>query len=557
MQRFDWSFLEDFSRRTGIRAFSFATTSRTFLERIFWYLAILICLVLTVQDVTNSINTYRSHPTATNVKIVINDSLNLGTPTFCIEIAPFRMISQNMNSDSQSLLRLLKSVGNITDFLIKVLVNMNFERTQNISKNIGVVTLTDNSTIHNVVGILTIVFTNIVRAEHFARIPSVSYNYTWGRVKRIKSYGADGNKLISLVSEGSMMVATVALYLSQNQYSLASLQSLISEIICNKILFTTKSTRLYHGGERIRDFCGEGKVSWLGPAPFHPNMFDLICMRMRNDFFLFSTNEDATQILADIDNLYGNTDPIESTEFLFLNFGNSLHGEEVIFPRSQNVFYAETRSKLNLNIMVQSVHRKTKTPLNDCSTGRSPDSCKFDCRNQLIVDTCGCQPLSASDDGSRNLSICGTYEKDIDLQEFVRPIEIPGFDRCPEIREFQFPNNDCTKKCLVPCQSAVLTFQIIPRSDSNELPTHMRIYAETFSFPLMEEVSLYGVKELIAFLGGNLSFYLGANFLVLLHALLYWVQMPFWRKFDNNRHTFQMKMEGETVIDTSANFPLK
>lgn len=517
--------LEDFSRKTGIRAFAFANSSRTWIERCFWFAAISVCIGFTISDVSRAINMYLSHPTATRVKILNNRSLEFGSPTFCVEIALNHMISKNFMADTNNVLNLFKSVRNLTWFLKYLSNEMTLDR-QEVNSDKVITVIEQNSTLNSIISLVTIVLTSIVRAQHSVQTSGSKYDYFWGYTIQSKAYDSNGTKIVNLVTHGSETTASVALYLSENGYSFSEMLPIVAEILCHKMLFATKSTRIYNGGKRSKEVCSAAKISWLGPAPFNPNTNDLLCMGIDKSFFSFSTIEDVTTIMVDLKKLY-TEEALKPDGWVYLDFA----GEPVFFPRSQNVFYAEIGSQINVNIQLQGIHKKVKTPINDCSM-IPEENCLFQCRNRYIQKYCGCNPLLDTEDNKNScIPMCGTYKGPLNQTDSR---QVPGFERCLIIREASFPPlPDCDSNCKQElCESFVLTFILTPRSrfDDSKLPTYMRFYAETFQFPLMEEVSLYGAKELIGFLGGNLSFYLGANFLVLLHTILYWIQAPFWHK---------------------------
>lgn len=516
MSNLETSILDDFSRKSGIKGLNFARSSYTRFERYLWYVAVIVCMGCTIADVSSTIGIYLNHPTATRVRSIYNKTLDFGSPTLCVEMDVFRMVSSKSFGKPQDSLNLLDSIGNLTNFLLTVASSMseNLTDAQNNTRM--------NSTIDLIVDVLTVLITNVVRAQHHVHLTSVSYNYSWGYVFEEISIDENGAEASSLIPQGSEITAQVALYLSQKNYIFSELAPIVGEILCHKMLFSGKSTRIYSGGRQLKQFCSADKITWLGSAPFNPDPFELICLSLDSGLFKYTTIEDHTTIMLNRDRLYEKSEEVMD-DWVYVDFT----GGPVYFPRSQNVLSLRSNSQIIVTLMIQGEYRKVKTPKSDCSFVPY-ESCKFSCRNQYIARMCKCMPLySYLSNVNHSLKLCGSYNKE--TNKILSHI-IPGLDRCPSMKETQFPYEpNCTEKCSKElCGSYVLAFHMTPQAliDETKMPTYVKMYVGIFQFPLMEEFSLYGVKELIALVGGNLSFYLGINFLVLIHTLLYWIQVP-------------------------------
>ncbi len=95
---------------------------------------------------------------------------------------------------------------------------------------------------------------------------------------------------------------------------------------------------------------------------------------------------------------------------------------------------------------------------------------------------------------------------------------------CFSIRYEHNPDRMCSNQCLKQCEFGNFIYTYIPSgTDSTVNGTFWNIYVDPYSYTLFEEVFLISSKQFLGSLGGNLSLYLGASFVVLFHTITFWI----------------------------------
>jgi len=109
-------------------------------------------------------------------------------------------------------------------------------------------------------------------------------------------------------------------------------------------------------------------------------------------------------------------------------------------------------------------------------------------------------------------------------------LNIPGYNATPEcVKGSSVIGKESINSgnCLPLCEQRIFNYIHLPNSDTNNSQvTKLSIWVDPFMYPLFEDVYLTDPKQFLAQLGGSLSLWLGANFLVLLHSCVFLIKWP-------------------------------
>jgi len=83
------------------------------------------------------------------------------------------------------------------------------------------------------------------------------------------------------------------------------------------------------------------------------------------------------------------------------------------------------------------------------------------------------------------------------------------------------PATICAKNCLRDCETRLLSLYAIPYEVVNNTGTILSVAVDPFLYPYVEEFELIDLRQYLGSLGGNLSLWLGASFIVLLHLVVF------------------------------------
>jgi len=194
----------------------------------------------------------------------------------------------------------------------------------------------------------------------------------------------------------------------------------------------------------------------------------------------------------------------------------SLHVVTLDFSQGPLPLYKQINSMYQLvetteavKIAVAAQYKQLNKQHFPCSLDTHLSMCLFLCRKQFIRKWCGCTPLDLSS-SVQTLNECS-------VKHFISPTN-PNCSK--RIDQFILP--ECTIKCHPKCDRQKVTFNGREyNGDGNK--TMMTIYIDNFDYPIFEEIPLLDARQVLGSIGGNLSLYLGANFMLLYYTAFYWM----------------------------------
>lgn len=119
------AFWLEFCLSTGIRGFSYIAKSKQKTEHFLWLLVVSTFIILTFYDVTNTCLLYVSEETVSRVTVKSNSTINLGTPTICLEFNVAQM-SPDLSKFDLDLMLHRHNETNLTDLYLNPNVHTDF-----------------------------------------------------------------------------------------------------------------------------------------------------------------------------------------------------------------------------------------------------------------------------------------------------------------------------------------------------------------------------------------------------------------------------------------------
>lgn len=463
-----------FSATTGLKAFGFAINSRLPAERYFWFCLIACGSVLTILDIMCIIDSFITNSTGTKVILITNDSINLGEPTLCVDTK-----LPDFDVDKEEFQKELDSV-NIKEI---------FEEPSNSSKLMNVVTR---------------LVVDVTRAEQGILGKKATKN---------------GTSVLPHLKYSSELFPILNAHLNTVNISLRAIAGLAGAHLCRKMRVKLHFYD-YTGTDEIsdkynQDVCTQQLIVWLGITP-QGYKNQMLCIKLPNRFFLFESSEDITTI-----KWYGAGFNVavdkDTEEWGILDFSGGL----VFTESSENLLTIPMYYGHFVGIYVMGQYSKINQRSSPC--GSEPQSqCLLRCRFDYIRSNCGCTPLF-DDEFAPNAPKCGTFNVSTSKSSFI-----PGFDydnlACQKIKAKFQPDEQCQSTCVSLCDYTVLSFYYMQGKNTQYLGgTRVALFVDRFSYHKIVEIPLLTARQLMGSIGGSLSLYLGASFIVLIHVCVFWI----------------------------------
>lgn len=491
----------EFGNSTGLYSFSFLSKSKHMFERIFWILATAVGIWYTVSDVKNSIQTYMSFPTAIQLQVLTNDTMQLSDLTVCLDFDVSEM-AQNVDD--------ITDVTAVTDFLNKT-NDVNLLEIFSIYPNIDTISEQTRMWLGLVIGVLT----SIVRSEQ--RISEKAEAFQWGfplRTNHSSDFRTDeltGTEALKLVNKWM-----------ETRYNYSQLVQYVGRFLCRQIKLQVmkKSVKGDRWSLNLTDPCELNSITWFGSPPQNFVDTEICCIKLNSAYFKFIHPVESSLITVVPQDIYLNRSVSNFGRFVYLSFH-----EPFLTLESYNLVSIPRGSRVLLTVTILGDYSELYSEKNPCGPSRI-QPCILKCRAKYIGEKCGCQPLSYSTGlGADELPTCGSSlsnEGDFILSQ--------NYD-CQLIQSRYKPNQTCTDSCLPTCRS--LLYSITSTWDEtlkekhriDENATIFDISFDVFKYPLVEEIQLMTAKDLFASLGGNLSLYLGASFIVVVHGFAFFLNV--------------------------------
>jgi len=246
--------------------------------------------------------------------------------------------------------------------------------------------------------------------------------------------------------------------------------------------------------------CDQIPVSWIGHQPT-TNAFSF-CFMLNSTVLHFKCTVCGPTLTYQINSM--NLLPSRG----FVMFGsepclNTFSSNFIeITPNSFNTFYFRLDQTYKLQTRDQ----------NTCQL----DGHKFDCVAKCFIDTiwqqCQCKPLlaafySLTEKCDRHFCAFNTSS-----------------DSCMTNKPINM--SMCEERCKQMCLNTFISFSLRDAPIADNI-TSMRLRTDSFIYPIFSETWQIQPKQFLAQLGGNLSFWIGASFLALLHIVVSLVRVPF------------------------------
>lgn len=466
--------MDDFAMKTGIKGFSFARNSATKMEQFIWYCLIIIGSSLTAWDLSETFKNYMDKPTGTKVTVFHNETLDFGEPTLCLSFNTSYFNFGNIKSLNES---------QLTTFLTLF---------SNYWRNYSALVSQPNYA--HFISMATEFISDIVRAEH----------------------QVNGNIHHSVFK----FPGVIKDWLAQQNMSSRAFAYLTGSHLCREMLARVKrydsetDTTITLRGDN-EQLCVPERIVWLGVFPQTDRT--KLCIRLPSPFFYFTNTLDSTIVQFDIDAFYMSSMSANDGDYQTLDFTSS----EARLNNNENILWLPPQSSCVVSAFITGSYSRLPG-LSVCSQ-KAKAKCLMECRYRFLRNWCGCSSIFDPSPAVSEYIECSSVTE--------TPSSIGLFSsnnsRCHQIRLFMHPDTQCASKCQA-CHHKILSFYYIPVEKKAERNgSRLELFADRLSFIHFQEMLLISPRQFLAQVGGNLSFYLGANFLVIIHVGSFWLSECF------------------------------
>lgn len=497
---------EEFGTTTGLYNFSFLFKSKGKIEQFFWLMASAVGIWFTIEDVKNTVETYLDCPTATKIKVFNNETMELSDVTMCVDFDVSRIKSENSG---------IENTTEVFNFLEEN-KDLNLYEAFSEEPNGGAIEKRTFTMFSLVLGVLT----SIVRAEQM--INSDRSYYQWGFPITVNKSGQP--RLVDFDTQSSIIIANKWL---QSRYNYTKLLQYAGQFLC-KMMEVNVLVESYTNDRWENNLtypCESEYVTWLGyPAQsFTEN--EVLCLKLKSEYFRYDSPAENTRVALRPAAIYTAKEEIDYNvaSYVYLN----LH-ESFLSQKAHNLKYIFFESVLSVDVQLLGDYRSIDTLKDRCDQD-STQLCLMRCRSKYIEEKCHCRPLSFANPSSFNLPTCG-YNLGNTGEVFV----LPQTRDCMVIGTKYQPNKTCADECKPQCHQLLYGVTMVKdKSLRSDMGLHMKdksmtifeVNVEVFKYPLIEEFPLLTAKDFFTSLGGNLSLYLGASFIVILHIFVFFVNI--------------------------------
>ncbi len=170
--------------------------------------------------------------------------------------------------------------------------------------------------------------------------------------------------------------------------------------------------------------------------------------------------------------------------------------------------------------LISGLYKSDSLKRKPCGMDISFRECEIHCKGEMIRNRCKCAPVSYSHNIHLNESVCGSYATDTSSVDSLKvPFVTEG--NCDNLTLYGL-GDVCAQNCHESCETLLFvhTVTTLPTNQNQLGYRYLAIESlMTFQFPEIIEFLSMGRKDLITSLGGNLSLWLGASFLALIHIV--------------------------------------
>lgn len=457
-----------FCNTTGIRGFSFALNSKSRFELAVWSSALIIGLYMTVSDSSQTIQFYINRPTTTKLTLRSEKTLNLSHLIVCL----FYKNSRNVDTTSKYNLSSLIDQKNVTNYFRSYI-----KRLSSPTGNTSILTEEEYQ--------LILAVDSVVHKLFLEDSPYGNVNENYGSIDE-SGWLNNNTNLTELVETTGRLIWCMS-KLSATQFE--------GDI------------------EGITQYCvNHFQLSWLGPEILSSRKN--LCFSMNQHWLSFKTPSSELVIKFELSllrrDLAGMSIAFDSDSCNHREIENNL-----LVPR------ADIESYNSIMFRIDGVYKSLGTVEKPCSNV-TIFNCLMNCYQKSIWEEYKCLPLLSIFRQSSSVSV----ESSNRFCAFNQSHCNQGNISCATKRQLLMA--ECRKKCKFPCHKTVFGYYLqIFHEYAEAEHAIVSLCVDTYFFPIFEEILLVGPKQFLAQLGGNLSLWIGASFLVLLHVLVSLFRMPF------------------------------
>lgn len=542
------SYFYEFCCTTGIRGFSFIKNSINLTEKILWISVVVVCIGLTTWDVTETFKKYLSHPTSTKIMVMANKSISLGDPTMCIEmdVGHFNTAGWNLRNETEmdEFISTLPSNFAIEKYISAELSDESFD-----IRNIPASEANNRSSpaykflqfkptnrrIRPIIALTTAVLSALIRHESLSGGQLSSF--TWSPTSFI-------NYEVQFIedSRSQSIFKFFTFLLKDPNLNLTSLVGWTANLLC-RMLDIQLIIQRYDKAEaktltKLGSPCSLESVTWLGFPPLTDPQNEVLCVKLTGVFdtaMRFSSTLETTRVSLDPTGLYdGPTRPLQ------IHFDFS--GAQAVTHMSQNIMSIAQQPKIVTSVVqILGHYKQLSTSAKPCTALTTFSRCRIECRMNFIQDKCGCRPISWMHSSS-SLAPCEQVANVTSKRQF--PF-ISADSDCLKFTLVEQPDEICSKGCQRECERILLSLYTLSENNKDDNNTQLELSIDPFVYPFFEEFELIDFRQFLGTLGGNLSFWLGASFIVLLHVIIFIIRIP----IQERRKRLQLSPKFDTTKD--------
>lgn len=474
-----------FCTTTGLRGFAYLHDSTKIWERILWLITISAGIFMTVWDVTELVLTFSSNPTITQLQMRSGRPFKLDNFTICIEFSAEKLHNFGLNVSNDD--EISNFVRSIVHPNISVYYKQQFDLITESLKKFPIST-----------GSLQFYFIDIVDVN----FPKLIYVTTMLLIQTIRSEFYPAMQ----VSESLKVLAN---FYQQHNIMLPDLMQTVGGSLMCAMGLTIGIKDLTNDYTTVR-YCLPEKITWFGPNPFYePNKNQLCFGLAQPETLSFYSRTNRLRMKLLYSNIFEERETLDS---ISLHFGP----DPLKFPEIENLYFIDLGMSNTAFIKVEGMYRLMPNGNSKCQNEFSMVTCKLERVTACIERRNLCSPRFSYFLNHQQ------YNKSCDSISYATNEIINEFHTWTSEYEFK---TKCIQDCNPPCVRKLYGLaQKVWEPKTNV--TRFELATESFIFPFFEEKSAITFRQFLAQLGGNLSLWMGAGFLILLHLITFIIKIP-------------------------------
>lgn len=531
------NYLDKFASTTVIRGFSFIKISNSWVERFFWIFLVVSFTGLTVRGVVDSIKRYSEEPTTSRTTIRKNSSIFFPNPIVCLQL-DFNSIKFKINlADTAGIDKLLASYRhqNITNIFSEQLRSYESSKTAlkskftNSSQMLATLNSYDSSMANKSDNFLSLVYAICMVLMNIQRL-GTSYQLRGVVVDPHRNnWGLIDPETKLVMNSTSLSLFRISQFLTKQGADYLLLIKQIAVIFCNQLnvkLFRAESQPLFPESDLTVEFpCSTENIVGFGENQLQAGVSMLFLIINKSEIFHWKKTDTKAGLAFKTKNFYADDYDVNGL-FVLLDFNECFGGKNMEYLLSSVQGLSVTATSV-INGFYKSVSLKRRP----CDKSTSFVQCFQSCIDSQIQKRCKCRPVSAVvvDKKFTSEPVCGTYVND--SYEGV-DLNVPYLTEgdCANLTLYGM-GPDCFINCPERCNALIMSHQVNYFQWNSSLDFgYNTILIEkilTFTFPEVEERFAMDFTDLITRLGGNLSLWLNASFLALIHIFIFFMKIPF------------------------------